>query len=221
MLIAACANSAEAADISAEIVLVSDYRYRGLSLSDKRPAIQLSITAEHDSGFYANLWGSTIKDPGEAISSEVDLAVGYAFDLSQSVSLDVSGIYFVYPGDSASNYFEATAAATVTRNAVSASLGMSFVPDQKATRDDHGRKHSNAYVFATAEYDVADTPAKLKTGLGYEHGWFDETAGGGKWDWSLGGELELAPARLGLTYVGYGGRHQAGHGIVASLAIGL
>ena len=50
------ATSANAQDWSAEVGLVSDYRYRGHSLSNSTPALQASLAGEHDSGLYAELW---------------------------------------------------------------------------------------------------------------------------------------------------------------------
>jgi uncharacterized protein (TIGR02001 family) len=38
--------------------LVSDYRFRGISQTDKRFAVQGTFTISHKSGFYATWWGS-------------------------------------------------------------------------------------------------------------------------------------------------------------------
>ena len=43
---------------------VSDYRFRGISLSNKDPAFQPSVTVTHKSGAYASVWGSNIADNG-------------------------------------------------------------------------------------------------------------------------------------------------------------
>jgi hypothetical protein len=51
--------------ISGGIAVVSDYRFRGVSLSDKDFAIQPTLTISHESGFYVGVWGSTIaENPG-------------------------------------------------------------------------------------------------------------------------------------------------------------
>ena len=59
---------------------VSDYRFRGLSLSNKDPAFQPSITVTHESGFYASVWGSNIADNG-GDKVEVDLTVGVSKEI--------------------------------------------------------------------------------------------------------------------------------------------
>jgi uncharacterized protein (TIGR02001 family) len=204
------ASSAAAAGVSGDAGVVSDYRYRGVSLSDGRPAVQGSLTIEHGSGLYAELWGSTLGD-GNPANSEGDLTAGYGADLSDHVSIDLSGSWYLYPKSGDDNYAEATALVTATHGNASASAGVSYIPRQRATRDETGQSHDNVYLFGTAGLAVPKTPLTLKAGLGYERGAFDEVARGGKWDWTIGGEVELKPARFGLAYVGSnadgGGRH--------------
>ena len=212
-----CASSAAAADVSGEFGLASDYRYRGVSLSHGRPAIQGTLTIEHGSGLYAELWGSTLERPGDPTSSEIDVTGGYEKELSEHVGIDLSGTFFGYPSAGSDNYFEATALVTTTRGNASAGAGMSYIPRQRATRDDSGEGHDNISLFGTAEYAPPKSPVTLKAGLGYERGAFDEVANGGKWDWTLGGEIEFKPARLGLAYVGSNADGGDRHALVGSV----
>src|SRR5258707_15465698 len=58
--------------------LVSDYRFRGISQTDKRPAIQGTFSISHTSGFYATVWGSSIDDyVAYGGDLELDLIFGY------------------------------------------------------------------------------------------------------------------------------------------------
>jgi uncharacterized protein (TIGR02001 family) len=173
------------------------------------------VTAEHESGFYANLWGSTL---GHGSETEVDLGAGYETDLTEQFSLDLSGTYYLYPSDGSSNYFEGTATATLTQGPMSGSFGVSYVPPQSATRDEAGR-HGNGYVFAGAGYEIPKTPVTLTAGLGYERGAFDEVEHGGKWDWKVGTEAQLAAAKLGLAYVG-SNADEGDDALVGSLLLG-
>jgi uncharacterized protein (TIGR02001 family) len=50
-LVAALAGAARA-QVSVGLAAASDYRYRGVSLSDNRPAVSLSLAYDHPSGFY-------------------------------------------------------------------------------------------------------------------------------------------------------------------------
>ena len=213
------ASSAAAADLSSETGVVSDYRYRGVSLSRGRAAVQGSLTVEHDSGLYAQVWGSTLGS-GNPANSEVDLTGGYGADLSEHISIDLSGTWYLYPKAGSDNYVEATALVTATHGNASLGAGVSYIPRQRATRDDGGGGRDNLYLFGTADYAVPQTPVTLKAGLGYERGAFDEVARGGKWDWTLGGEAEFKPAKLGLAYVGSNADGGDRHAVAASLFLG-
>ena len=215
-----CASATHAADLSGEFGGVSDYRYRGLTLSDGRPALQGTLTLEHKSGVYGSLWASSISSPGNGLGAEFAVTAGYAADLVDGFALDVSGSYFLYPGDSASNYVEVTALASLTRGDASAGLGISLVPEQAGTRDELGG-HRNSYVFGEAEVAVPRTSATVKLSAGYENGYFDEADRGGKLDWSAGVVLDADPAKVGLAYAGYRTRDRSGGGLIASLSIGL
>ena len=51
--------------VEAKIGAVSDYRYRGVSLSGEDPVVQGGVTAWHSaSGFYGSVWASTIEPYG-------------------------------------------------------------------------------------------------------------------------------------------------------------
>jgi len=199
------ASSAAAADLSADVGVVSDYRFRGLSLSRGHPALQGSVTVEK-SGFYGQLWGSTL---GHGSDAEVDLSGGYDAELSGHVDLDLSANLYTYPTTHDASYVETTAVATYSRGPASAKFGVSYVPPQGSTR-------ANTYVFTQAGYDVPKSPVSLMATLGYEHGWFDEVEHGGKWDWTVGAEVALKPAKLCLTYVGSDADVGDRHALVAA-----
>jgi uncharacterized protein (TIGR02001 family) len=196
------ASAANASDLSGKIGLVSDYRYRGLTLSDGKPAVQGSVTFEHDSGLYADVWASTIGGPDVDAHAELDLTAGYSLDITDNLILDMSGTYYLYPGEPGANYVEETIGLELTQGPAAARLGISFAPKQNGTEDDEGKRSSNFYAFAGASYELAKLPLTLNAELGYEEGAFDEAPSGGKWDWQLGAELKLDPARIGFSYVG-------------------
>lgn len=97
---AAPAAAAPAPDwaFPASISLVSDYIFRGQSQTWGRPAVQVSIEAQHKSGFYAGFFGSNVSDewlPGANL--ETDWYAGYRGKISE-IGFDVGGIYYYYPG---------------------------------------------------------------------------------------------------------------------------
>jgi len=200
--LAAFPAQAIAADVSGSIMLVSDYRYRGISLSDNQPALQASLDVEHESGLYAGLWASTIKEPGRNLATEIDFEAGYEVELTDHLGLDFMAAYSAYPSDADANYIEGTAKLTLNRGIVEAAVGASLIPRQGATEDELGRRHPNRYFFGEVSVDLPGAPIKVTAETGYERGFFDEVEDGGKWDWSAGLEFDLKPVRAGVTYVG-------------------
>ena len=199
--LAATPAAAAAADWSGEIGVVSDYRYRGLSLSNGKPAVQGSLSLEHESGAYAELWASSLTGSGPS-RAEVDATAGYAFSLTEELSLDVSATYYAYPGAAGANALELTGMLEASRGPVTASLGLSAAPPQRGTRNEFGARKTNLYAFAGASYELASLPVTVRTSIGYERGPWDMAERSGKWDWSLGGEADFQRVRIGLDIVG-------------------
>lgn len=81
------------------VSLVSDYIFRGQSQTWGKPALQFGVEADHASGLYAGFFISNVSDhwlPGANV--ETDLYGGYRGKLSDDLSYDVGGIYYMYPG---------------------------------------------------------------------------------------------------------------------------
>jgi uncharacterized protein (TIGR02001 family) len=73
---AALALAEEATPVSGSVSLVSDYSFRGLAQSNRKPALQGGIEYASAGGFYAGAWGSSISwlsDGQTDISSNVEL----------------------------------------------------------------------------------------------------------------------------------------------------
>lgn len=198
-------SAAAATEWSADAGIVSDYRFRGLSLSRGNPAVQASVIVEH-SGLYGSVWASTL---GHGSDAEVDLSGGYDAKLSDAIDLDLSANLYTYPTTHDPNYVETTMVATYARGGQSVKVGVSYVPAQ-------GSIPTNSYVFTQASFDVPKSPVSLTASLGYERGAFDEVERGGKWDWSVGAEIALQPAKLCLTYVGSDAEVRDRHALVAA-----
>jgi uncharacterized protein (TIGR02001 family) len=91
-----CADAA-ADQLSGSLSAVSDYRYRGVSLSDNDPAAQASINYDDASGFYAGAFVSTARF---AFQSSAELQAigffGYAWRLPSGVSGEVGADYVLF-----------------------------------------------------------------------------------------------------------------------------
>jgi uncharacterized protein (TIGR02001 family) len=108
ILIGAAAGSA-AAQLSGTVAGVTDYRYRGVTFSDRRPAAQAGLAYDDASGWYAGAFGSTVRldPPGPAASRFQAIAYGgYATPLASGVSLEAGGDYSAFSGGNDFNYGE-------------------------------------------------------------------------------------------------------------------
>jgi uncharacterized protein (TIGR02001 family) len=88
--------------LSYNVGVVTDYRYRGISQSRLKPALQGGIDFAHKSGFYLGTWASTIKwikDAGGDASVEIDLYGGYK-GKAGPVDYDVGLLSYQYPNHS-------------------------------------------------------------------------------------------------------------------------
>jgi uncharacterized protein (TIGR02001 family) len=115
-------------EIEGNVALSTDYVFRGFSQSNENPAISGGFDYGFDSGFYVGTWASSIDftTVNADVSTEIDLYAGYAFDLTDSLSLDLSAIYFMYPDDTkALNYEEYIASFGFG----DASFGVVYSPD--------------------------------------------------------------------------------------------
>ena len=77
------------AEISGNVALTTDYRFRGISQTDRNPAVQGGFDWSHDSGFYLGTWGSNVDFAG---SLELDYYGGYANNINDNLAYDVGVI---------------------------------------------------------------------------------------------------------------------------------
>ena len=86
-------------NFSATATIATDYPFRGISQTDEDPAAQVSFDYAHPMGFYLGIWGSNVDDAVSDGNVELDLYGGYTRELYPNLSLDLSLIYYWYPGD--------------------------------------------------------------------------------------------------------------------------
>lgn len=175
--------------ISGSLGVVSDYRFRGVSLSDKDFAVQPTITISHESGLYVGAWASNIaNNPGDDV--ELDIYAGFAG--GDAVTYDIGATYYVYPGFSSANYIEFIGKTGTTVGPVTLGGILAYAPSQDGTGN-----QDNLYVGGTASVAIPNTPLTLNSSLGLEDGAF----GDNKLDWSLGVSASVAGFTLGASYV--------------------
>jgi len=176
---------------SASVELATDYRFRGISFSDNKPAVSGSLDYEHAIGLYAGIWSSSI-DGG----SEFNIYGGFASEFGDSgVGYDVGILRYIFPGDSGAN-----------NNEVYGSLSYSFFTAGIAY--DHsweGNGESAMYYSLGFDYDLpyemalfasygyTDFSSKLKREV--------DAGASGYADWSIGLTKNMAGFDWTLAYI--------------------
>lgn len=197
--------------VTGSVGVVSDYRFRGVSLSGGDPAIQGGITVTHESGFYVGTWGSSIDDGGSDIYGDLELDVfgGWSGNVAEGVGLDVGLLYYAYPTNASgvdAEYFEPYVTVTGTLGPVTAKVGATYAWEQDSLGG-----NDNLYLFTKLSAGIPNTPITLNAGLGYTDGvlappFLAGTADQTGLDWSLGASLTvLGNLTLGVTYTGVEG----------------
>jgi uncharacterized protein (TIGR02001 family) len=99
----AAAPAAPASDwtVAGNAGLFSDYTFRGISQTARRPALQGGIDVGHSSGFYVGNWNSNIDaNMYTGANLEMDFYGGYKLSAGD-FGFDFGAIYYYYPGSGA------------------------------------------------------------------------------------------------------------------------
>jgi uncharacterized protein (TIGR02001 family) len=95
------------AQVSGSASLLSDYRFRGVSLSQGRPAVQAEVSYDHLSGWYAGLFGSNMQfDEHSDREAQAVGYAGYSRRLLDGLSVDAGATYSTFSGGDGYNYGE-------------------------------------------------------------------------------------------------------------------
>jgi uncharacterized protein (TIGR02001 family) len=208
--------------VSGSVAMVSDYRFRGVSQSDKAMAIQGGVTATHESGAYVGTWGSSLAGWGQfgGANMELDLFAGYAVPLG-GATLDVGLTWYMYPsGADTTDFAEPYVKLSSELGPVKGLVGVAYAPKQKAlgnvcsdaacTVFNPGDKEDNFYVWGDVSGAIPNTPLSLKAHLGWSSGNPGLGPNGtsiaptGKYlDWLVGADFAVpgTPLTLGVAYV--------------------
>jgi uncharacterized protein (TIGR02001 family) len=197
----------KAITVNGTATVVSDYRFRGLSQTDKDFALQGSITVTHKSGIYASVWGSSIDEYVAAGSDqELDLIVGFKKSVGIA-TVDVGALYYYYPGSSKvvpgynSDFLELYGNVSAPIGPVTAKVSAMYAPKQKALAFTTRPKEDNFYANFALSGSIPDTGIGLSAAVGRT---FTKSflSGGSKYtDWSVGASYTTGPVTFGISYV--------------------
>jgi uncharacterized protein (TIGR02001 family) len=153
-LAATVAPSVSSADVAFNVGAVTDYRYRGISQSRLKPALQGGVDFTQGP-FYVGVWASTIKwikDFGGDADVEIDVYGGFKGEIVEGLSYDVGVLTYQYP----SNKLNPSANTTEIYG------GMTFGPAtlkySHAVTDTFGNPDSknSYYLDLSATFDVGN-----------------------------------------------------------------
>ena len=97
--------------LSYNLGATTDYRYRGISQSGRKPALQGGVDLALKSGLYLGAWASTITWIKDSTANpnttkgplEIDLYAGYKGEIAKDFSYDVGGLQYWYPTNNLGN----------------------------------------------------------------------------------------------------------------------
>jgi uncharacterized protein (TIGR02001 family) len=189
----ACADEEKAAsaiEVDLIVTALSDYRFRGVSFSNEKPAIQPMLTISHTSGIYALLFASNIADYGGS-KVEIDAGIGYSRKIG-NITADISVLGYFYPGGENVNFREIFGSLSAPVGKGHVKLNASYSPKQKNLGG-----LDNLYVSISGAMPLASTPFTLNASIGHEKGAF----GDNKIDWTLGTDIDISGFTFGVKYM--------------------
>jgi uncharacterized protein (TIGR02001 family) len=185
------------AEVTGTVTAISDYDFRGVSLSATDPALQGSIDWSHESGPYLGLWLSNIdygyNEDGTSVDGdlELDLYYGFAGETESGIGYDLGLVYYMYPGSSdISDYPE-----------IYAGISYKFLElKQWYTNKLSGVSDNGFYTEANAGFDL---PFNFSVSLhaGYNYGEYFKTRDAEYLDYSIGLGYTLGNFDFELKYV--------------------
>jgi uncharacterized protein (TIGR02001 family) len=220
--------------INGSATVVTDYRFRGISQTDKNFALQGSLTVSHSSGFYLSVWGSSIDDYVAAGGDqELDLIGGWKKTFG-GTTVDVGVLYYFYPNSDQfipgynSDFVEPYIALSHTLGPVTGKLTVNYAPSQAALSLGGGNL-DNLYGAVDLALAVPKTPISLTAHLGHNFEKSFLSAGRTYTDWGVGASLTWKAITFGINYVdtdlpagwvvGITGKDEAKGGIFGSIGV--
>jgi uncharacterized protein (TIGR02001 family) len=226
---------------TAGVTLTSDYRFRGVSQSDRDGAIQGWVQYDHASGFFANVWASNIdfNDAGvftkDDSSIEVDLTAGYNHAFSDKLSAGIKAVYYWYadadylPAVNDYDYFEAIANVGYDFGMASVSGELAWSPDYFGETGDSVSLKGGVSVPLLEKFAFMG-PLSASGNIGYQ--WIDDNTLYGTPDYlyyDLGLTAEWEIFAIDLRWVGtdmsktecFAGADWCEDGVVLSLTANL
>ncbi|MEK9644371.1 MAG: TorF family putative porin [Alphaproteobacteria bacterium] len=192
-------------EFSANVALVSEYYFRGISQTDDTPAVQGGFdwsvpVSKNGLSFYLGIWGSNVDfnevSGVDGASLEADVYGGLSGSIGD-VGWDVGVIYYAYPG-AASNlnydFWEGAIALSYDFGYASATASVNYSPDNFGASGEAWYPKLALDVPVGKYLTLSAHVAKQYIEKNSVFGQPDYV------DWSVGGTVNAAGFDLNLTY---------------------
>jgi uncharacterized protein (TIGR02001 family) len=188
------------AGVSGSVDLVSDYRFRGVSLSGRGPALQATVHASKGA-FFAEGFVTTLGRGDSDAPVETDISVGASKTLGKGTAT-LSATWYLYPGGHQDGVYEIIGRYDLPVGKSTLSVTAGYAPGQHAL---DGR--DNLYLGLSATVPIGRP--QLIAGIGRERG---ALSPGTKIDWQLGAQMEIEGFDASLSYIDTSRRFRDRHG---------
>ena len=155
--------------ITGGATLTSDYRFRGISQTNKRFAVQGTLGVTTAAGFYVGTWGSSIDDyVAGGSDQEIDLYGGYKTTV-EGTTIDAGLLYYYYPGSGGGNtdFFEPYASVSHSFGPVGVKVGGNFSWKQNALSYGPKAKEGGFYGYGELSAAIPDTGLTITGHIGH------------------------------------------------------
>lgn len=142
------------ADVAYNVGVVTDYRYRAISQTRLKPALQGGVDYS-SAGLYLGAWASTIrwiKDAKGDSNIELDLYGGYRGEIAKGLGYDVGLLSYVYSG----NKLKPSANTTEIYGALSYGAYSAKYSHSTTNLFGFARSSGSGYLDLGASFEIAD-----------------------------------------------------------------
>ena len=178
---AAAPEAPEASPVTANVTVVNDYRYRGITQTNYQPAIQGGFDYAHESGLYIGNWNSTINwvsnttNNGIKAPIEMDFYGGFKKELIAEGFASDFGVLQYYYAQSGGNYNGLLLNPNTTE--LYAAQNFTFGPVTGFGKINYGLTNifgipnstGSYYLDLTSNYDTGIWGVSLNGHIGYQH----------------------------------------------------
>ena len=188
---------------SANMLIGSEYVFRGITQSNEDPAIQVGIDYAHSSGFYLGTWASSVEfngATGNDTQIETNFYGGFGGSLG-SVDYDLGGLFYYYPEENDDNgageqdFFEVYGSLGTSVGDASFGGGFAYSPDY------YGEDGDSIWIYGEVGYSLPGGISPYAT-VGYLDVEGDETTPAG-YDYvvyTLGASYDLGAFTFDLMW---------------------